>query len=261
MSSSEIILLFSAAVLGGAVNSVAGGGGFIAFPALLFTGMPSINANATNTVALWPGTLASTGAYRKALNGGLLKRILPLIIITFLGSVVGSVLLLRTRVSTFDKMVPWLLLGATVLFSFGGKITRWITGHHTEGGPSRMRVLGVTLLQACVAVYIGYFGAGVGIVMLALLAIMGMENIHSMNGLKTLLATCGNAMAVVIFIFAHAVYWPQALLMVVGAALGGYMGAWYAQKLDPRRVRYIVIAIGYSMTCYFFWRVYIHGRV
>lgn len=259
VSPSDIVLLFCAAVLGGAVNSVAGGGGFIAFPALLFTGMPSINANATNTVALWPGTLASTGAYRKALNRGLLKRILPLIIITFLGSTAGSFLLLHTKVSTFDKMVPWLLLGATVLFSFGGKITRWITQHHTEGGPSLRRVLGVTLLQACVAVYIGYFGAGVGIVMLALLAIMGMENIHSMNGLKTLLATCGNAVAVVIFIFARAVFWRQALLMVVGAALGGYAGAWYAQKLNPKKVRYIVIGIGYSMTTYFFWRTYLHG--
>jgi uncharacterized protein len=253
--------LFGAALLGGAINSVAGGGGFIAFPALLFSGMASINANATTTVALWPGTLASTGAYRKALNAELLKRILPLIVITFLGSLFGSTLLLRTRQSTFDHMVPWLLLGATVLFSFGGKIIAWINRHHTEAGPSLGRVLGITLLQLCVAIYIGYFGAGVGIVMLALLSMMGMENIHSMNGLKTLLATCGNAMAVIIFIFARAVFWPQALLMVVGAALGGYAGAWFAQKMDPRSVRYIVIAIGYSMTTYFFWRVYLHGRM
>jgi uncharacterized membrane protein YfcA len=112
-----------------------------------------------------------------------------------------------------------------------------------------------------VAVYIGYFGAGVGIVMLALLSMMGMENIHSMNGLKTLLATCGNAVAVIVFIFARAVFWPQALLMVVGAALGGYAGAWFAQKMDPKSVRYVVITIGYSMTTYFFWRVYIRGRI
>ncbi|HEY7406014.1 MAG TPA: sulfite exporter TauE/SafE family protein [Candidatus Angelobacter sp.] len=261
MGTSEIILLFGAALLGGAVNSVAGGGGFIAFPALLFTGMPSINANATNTVALWPGTLASTGAYRRALSGDLLKRILPLIVITFLGSILGSTLLLKTRQSTFDKMVPWLLLGATVLFSFGGKITAWINRHHTEGGPRPGRVIGVTALQLCVAIYIGYFGAGVGIVMLALLSMMGMENIHSMNGLKTLLATCGNAVAVIVFIFARAVFWPQALLMVVGAALGGYAGAWFAQRMDPKSVRYAVITIGYSMTTYFFWRVYLRGRV
>jgi len=261
VSLSEIILLFCAALLGGAVNSVAGGGGFIAFPALLFTGMPSINANATNTVALWPGTLASTGAYRRALNADLLRRILPLIVITFLGSIFGSTLLLRTRQSTFDHLVPWLLLSATVLFSLGGRLTAWINRHHSEGGPSLGRVAGITLLQLCVAIYIGYFGAGVGIVMLALLSMMGMENIHSMNGLKTLLATCGNAMAVIIFIFAHAVMWPQAILMVFGGGLGGYAGAWYAQKMDPRHVRYVVIAIGYSMTTYFFWRVYLHGRM
>ncbi len=256
-----MVLLFCAALLGGAVNSVAGGGGFIVFPALLFTGMPSINANATNTVALWPGTLASTGAYRRALDGDLLRRILPLVVITFVGSIFGSTLLLRTRQSTFDHMVPWLLLGATALFSVGGRITGWINRHHSEGGPSLGRVAGITLLQLCVAIYIGYFGAGVGIVMLALLSMMGMENIHSMNGLKTLLATCGNAMAVIIFIFARAVFWPQALLMVVGAALGGYAGAWFAQKMDPKSVRYVVIAIGYSMTTYFFWRVYLHGRI
>jgi len=261
VSLSEIILLFCAALLGGAVNSVAGGGGFIAFPALLFTGMPSINANATNTVALWPGTLASTGAYRKALSADLLRRILPLIVITFFGSIFGSALLLKTRQSTFDHMVPWLLLSATVLFSLGGKLTAWINRHHTESGPSLGRVVGITLLQLCVAIYIGYFGAGVGIVMLALLSMMGMENIHSMNGLKTLLATCGNAMAVIVFIFAHAVVWPQAILMVFGGGLGGYAGAWYAQKMDPRHVRYVVIAIGYSMTTYFFWRVYLHGRM
>ena len=256
MSTPEIILLFCAALLGGAVNSVAGGGGFIAFPALLFTGMPSINANATNTVALWPGTLASTGAYRKALSGDLLKRILPLIVITFLGSIAGSTLLLKTRQSTFDKMVPWLLLGATLLFSFGGKVTAWVNRHHSEGGPSAWRVVGITVLQLCAAIYIGYFGAGVGIVMLALLSMMGLENIHSMNGLKTLLATCGNAVAVIVFIFAHAVFWRQAVLMVFGGALGGYAGAWYAQKLDPKTVRWVVIAIGFSMTAYFFWRTY-----
>jgi uncharacterized membrane protein YfcA len=256
----HFIPLFLAAMAGGIVNSVAGGGGFIAFPALLFSGVPSINANATGTVALWPGTLASTGAYRKALSADLLKRILPLIIITFLGSIVGSVLLLKTRQSTFDKMIPWLLLAATLLFTFSGKVTTWVNRHqHAEAGPSAARTIGVTAMQAVAAVYIGYFGAGVGIVMLALLAMMGIENIHSMNGLKTLLATCGNAVAVIIFIFARAVFWPEAILMIFGGALGGYMGAWYAQKMDPKSVRYVVITIGCSLTTYFFWRVYIHG--
>jgi hypothetical protein len=259
VTSHHFILLFLAAAAGGVINSVAGGGGFIAFPALLFSGVPSINANATGTVALWPGTLASTGAYRKALSRELLKHILPLIIITFLGSIVGSILLLKTRQSTFDKMIPWLLLGATLLFSVSGKVTGWIKGHHAESGTSTMRVIGVTLLQACAAIYIGYWGAGSGIVMLALLAMMGIDNIHSMNGLKTLLATCGNAVAVIVFIIARAVFWPQALVMVFGGALGGYVGAWYAQKMDPKTVRYVVITIGCSLTAYFFWSTYLRG--
>lgn len=253
MTPSEILLLFFAALIAGAINSVAGGGGFIAFPSLLFTGMPPVNANATNTIALWPGTLASTGAYRRALNSDLLRKISPLIVMSILGSMVGAHLLLKTPQLTFLKMVPWLLLGATLLFVFSGRVTSWVTRHHSEHGPSRWTIVGVTALQACVSVYIGYFGAGAGILMLALLSIMGFENIHSMNGLKTLLATCANGVAVIAFIIAHAVRWHQALLMIVGAALGGYAGAWYAQKLNPRVVRYIVIGIGSGMTAYFFW--------
>jgi uncharacterized membrane protein YfcA len=249
--------LFSAAVAGGAINSVAGGGGFIAFPSLLFTGMPPVNANATNTIALWPGTVASTGAYRRTLSWKLLKSLSPLIIITFFGSILGAALLLHTPQTTFMKMVPWLLLGATVLFCFAGKITAWIRQRHPSRGPGRLTIIGVTVLQLCVAIYIGYFGAGVGIVMLGLLAVMGMEDIHAMNGMKTLLATCGNGVAVVMFIVARAVFWPQALLMVCGAILGGYGGAYYAQKTDPKIVRYIIIGIGSSMTAYFFWKVYL----
>jgi hypothetical protein len=251
---SEIALLFSAAVVGGAINSVAGGGGFIAFPVLLFTGMPPVNANATNTIALWPGTLASSWAYRKTLSHELLKSLLPLMIITFFGGILGSVLLLRTSQTTFLKMVPWLLLGATLLFIFGGRITSWVKQHHSVQGPSWIAIVGIGFVQLCVAVYLGYFGAGVGFVMLALLAIMGIENIHSMNGMKAALATCGNGVAIVMFIFAHAVIWPQALLMIGGAALGGYGGAHYAQKLDQKVVRVIVIALGATMTAYFFWR-------
>ncbi|MBZ5523697.1 MAG: sulfite exporter TauE/SafE family protein [Acidobacteriia bacterium] len=256
MSYSEIALLFSAAVVGGAINSVAGGGGFIAFPALMFTGVPAINANATNTVALWPGTVASTGAYRKALSADLLKKITPLIIITVLGSLMGSLLLLKTRPATFDRMVPWLLLSATLLFAVGGRITAWMIRRQENREPTRLRVALITLAQACVAVYIGYFGAGVGIVMLALLSMMGVENIHAMNGLKTLLATFGNATAIVMFVIARAIFWPQAMLMVAGAVLGGYGGAYFAQKLSPGAVRGLVIGIGCTMTAYSFWKTW-----
>jgi len=256
MPLSHAALLFVAAVVAGTLNSVAGGGGFIAFPSLIFTGMPPINANATNTVALWPGTMASVGAYRRELEDREnWKMLLPLFAVSILGSLVGAKLLLGTPQSTFMRLVPWLLLGATVLFALGGKLGSWVrerADRHARA--SQAALAGVVLLQLAVAIYIGYFGAGAGILMLALLAVMGMENIHTMNAFKTLLASLANAVAMVTFIHARAVVWPQAILMTVGAALGGYGGAWYAQKLNQKTVRYLVIAIGMGMTTYFFLR-------
>jgi len=252
----DAILLFLAAMAAGALNSVAGGGGFIAFPALLLTGMPPINANATNTIALWPGTVASTGAYRREFGDARLwRQMMPLMLVSLLGSLAGAKILLRTPQATFMRMVPWLLLGATILFAFGGVVTSWIkrhTGEHRHA--SKAALAGITLLQFAVAIYIGFFGAGAGILMLALFAIMGLENIHTMNAFKTLLASCANGIAVVAFILAKAIVWPQAILMVAGAILGGYGGAWYAQKLEQSVVRGLVILIGASMTAYFFWK-------
>jgi uncharacterized protein len=254
VSSSEALLLFSAALVAGAANSIAGGGSFITFPSLLFTGMLPVNANATNTVAVWPGILASTSAYRKAISPSLLKSVASLIVVTLLGSVAGAWLLLHTPQMTFMKMVPWLLLGGTVLFAFGARITRWVNRRHPDQGPSATTIAAVCFLQLLVGVYIGYYGAGVGFIILPLLSVMGIENIHAMNGLRTLLATCGNAAAVVLFIVAGAVIWPQALVMMTGAILGGYAGAHYAQKLDQKTIRYAVLAIGSVMTAYFFWK-------
>ena len=248
------MLLFCAALVAGIANSIAGGGSFITFPSLLFTGMLPVNANATNTVAVWPGILASTFSYRKSLNVPLLRRVGPLIAVTLLGSVAGALLLLYTPQMTFMKMVPWPLLGGTVLFAFGARITRWVNRRHPEHGPSGVTLAIVTFVQLVVGVYIGYYGAGVGFIILPLLSIMCIENIHSMNGLRTMLATAGNAVAVVLFIFARAVRWPQALVMMVGAILGGYAGAHYAQKLNQKTMRYVVIAIGSGMTAYFFWK-------
>lgn len=249
-------LLFLAAAFAGTLNSVAGGGGFIAFPALIFTGMPPINANATNTVALWPGTMASVGAYRKEFQEReRWKLLMPMFIVTILGSIVGAKLLLNTRQDTFMRLVPWLLLSATLLFILGGKLGAWIRQRAAlHSHASRAALIGVTLLQFVVAIYIGYFGAGAGILMLALLAVMGLENIHTMNAFKTLFASLANAIAMITFIHARAVVWPQAIVMTIGAALGGYSGAWYAQKLDQKVVRYLVIVIGAGMTIYFFLR-------
>jgi uncharacterized protein len=253
------ILLFFAAMVGGLLNSVAGGGGFIAFPALLFTGVNPIQANATNTVALWPGTLASVGAYWREFqdrsNWTLLR---PLFIVTFFGSIVGALLLLNTPERTFVQLIPWLLGGATLLFIFGARITAFVRGRisqHADQHASKLTVIGGTLIQLAVAIYIGYFGAGAGMLMLALFAVMGMENIHTMNAFKSLLAICANGVAVITFIIFGKVLWMQAGIMIVGAMIGGYFGAWYALKMDPKVVRYVVIAIGCTMTAYFTWKL------
>jgi uncharacterized protein len=246
------IFLFLVAVAGGALNSVAGGGGFLCFPALIFTGMPPINANATNTAALWPGTAASTAAYRGELAGHR-RMLIPLVLTGIAGGLVGAIILLRTPQTTFLHMVPWLLLVATLLLAFSSRVSRWIGMHAAESsGPSVRRVVVGAAMQLVIAVYIGFFGAGAGILMLAMLGMMGLRNIHAMNGLKTLLATISNGVALVTFMAARAIVWPQALLMLCGAVLGGYGGAWYAQRMNPKRVRYFAVFVGAAMTTYFF---------
>jgi uncharacterized protein len=246
--------LFFVAVAGGALNSVAGGGGFLCFPALVLTGIPPINANATNTAALWPGTAASVAAYRDAIRGH--RRVfIPMAITGVIGGLVGANILLRIPQATFMRMVPWLLLLATLLFIFSTPITRWMGFLTAEGGAlTRKAIVAGVLIELCIALYIGFFGAGAGILMMALFAIMGVRSIHTINGLKTLLGTITNGMALLTFIVARAIVWPQAALMIVGAALGGYGGAWYAQKLPPRYVRWFAIATGLTMTAYFFVR-------
>jgi uncharacterized membrane protein YfcA len=174
--------------------------------------------------------------------------------VTLAGSFLGALLLLKTPQMTFMKMVPWLLLVGTILFAFGSKISAWANRRHAEHGPSAAMIAGIGFVQLLVGIYIGYYGAGVGFIILPLLSMMGIEDIHAMNGLRTLLATSGNAVAVVLFIVARAVIWPYALLMMGGAIVGGYAGAHYAQKMKPATVRKIVILIGAAMTVYFFWK-------
>jgi uncharacterized membrane protein YfcA len=248
------ILLFAAATAGGMLNAVAGGGAFLSFPALIFTGMPPINANATNTVITWPGSAAAMTAYRREM-AGYGRMVLMVVLTGITGGLAGANLLLKTPQSTFMRMVPFLLLGATLLLAFGPQLSGWMGLHGMEeGNVSGKKLLIGAIAQLTIAVYIGYFGAGAGILTLALFSMLGLRNIHAMNGLKALLAAIGNAAAVVAFIIAGAVRWPQALLMVCGAVLGGYGGAWYAQRLNPKLVRYFAIAVGTCMTVYFFMR-------
>jgi uncharacterized membrane protein YfcA len=248
------IFLFVAGVLGGALNAVAGGGSFIAFPALLFSGVAPIAANATNTVALWVGVTASTGAYRKHLD--LSRRVMiPLVVTSLIGGIAGAYLLLHTPAQTFLRVLPWLMLGATLLFMFGNRLARSSRGSIARDASTSALAV-ATVFELIVAVYGGYFGGGVGILNLAMLAALGMTDIHAMNALKVVLGGIINGVAVVTFIVAGAVAWKQGSVMIVGAILGGYFGASYAQRLPAAWIRAFVIVVGTSMTAYFFWKGY-----
>jgi len=236
------------------LNAVAGGGSFIAFPALLFTGVPPIPANATNSLALWAGVTASGGAYRSQLD--VPRRVLlPLLITSVIGGLLGAYLLLKTPAHTFMELLPWLMLGATLLFVFGPRLS---AGRPSSVGrdATATAIIVASVLELAVAVYGGYFGGGVGIVNLAMLAAIGMTDIHAMNALKSVLGSAINGVATVAFILARAVYWPQALVMTAGAVAGGYFGAHYAQKLPQNWVRGFVILVGIVMTIYFFAKAY-----
>ena len=251
---SQEILLFTAAVLAGIMNSVAGGGSFISFPALIFTGVLPIPANATNTVAVWPGSVASVASYWWRLPRSA-RVMAPLITISIIGGVLGAVVLLHTPQATFMRMVPYLFGIATLLFAFGKRLTQKFGQVVKRTGPPSWPILvGLILVQFLIALYGGFFGGGMGILMLAMLEMIHIEDIHAMNGLKALLGSAINGAAMVTFIAARQVEWPQAILMIVGAILGGYGGAHFAQKLDPRWVRAAVICVGAGMTVYFLWR-------
>jgi uncharacterized protein len=249
-----IVFLFIAGALGGAVNSVAGGGSFIAFPALLFTGVPPIPANATNTIALWTGAAASGGAYRKRLD--IPRRVMiPLLAASVTGGIVGALLLLRTPAHTFMRVLPWLTLGATLLFAFGKKLA----GRRTsviEHETAIVALAGAIVFQFCVAIYGGYFGGGMGIVMLAMLAALGMTDIHAMNALKSVMGFVINGVAVVTFIVARAIYWKPGIVMIAGGIAGGYLGAHYAMKMPQVWIRWFVVLVGAGMTVYFFGKSY-----
>jgi uncharacterized membrane protein YfcA len=250
----QAIFLFGAGVIGGALNAVAGGGSFVAFPALLFVRVPPIEANATNTVALWTAAAASGSAYRKRLD--VPRRVfIPLLIASLIGGLIGAYLLLKTPAHTFLQVLPWLTLGATLLFAFGRKLLPG-RGSGLEHGGSTPALVGAVLFQLVVAVYGGYFGGGMGIVMLAMLAMLGMTDIHSMNALKSVMGFVINGVAVVAFIAARAVYWKQGIPMIIGGILGGYIGAHYAQRVPPIWIRRFVVLVGTGMTIYFFVKTY-----
>ena len=251
------IFLFLAALIAGILNSIAGGGSFVSFPALLFAGLPAVQANATNTVALWPGLAASSLAYLKRLD--VPRRLLaPLLVTSIVGGLAGGLLLIKTPQHTFLHLVPWLLLAGTLLFAFGHRF-RVLAGKAASDRDLRQTnwqtITFISSLELLVGIYGGYFGAGIGFITLGMLAALGMRDVHAMNALRTLLAVVINVAAVATFIAAGAVFWSQCLVMIAGSLIGGWFGAHYSQKADPKIMRYVVIAVGLAMSAYFFVKV------
>jgi uncharacterized membrane protein YfcA len=264
-------VIASAAFAAGLINSIAGGGTLVSFPALLWLGRDAVLANATSTVALWPASLAGVFGFRRELKGGA-RNVLLFGVPSLVGGALGAVLLLRTPSATFTQLVPFLILFATLLLAVQEPLSRRLRGSRggdgkTEqgdeekaagetqaGNASRAWWVGAILFQFFVGVYGGYFGAGIGILMLAALGLLGFTDIHRMNALKNLLAICINGVAAVYFITSGSVIWTDVLVMTFAAVAGGYCGARLAYKLGRRFVRLAVIAIGLVMSVSLFFR-------
>ncbi len=235
--------LVVAAFGAGAANAVAGGGTLLTFPALVALGLPPIVANATNTVGLVPGSLGGAFGYRQELKEvrGWLVWLLPS---SLLGGGLGALLLLVTPPRTFERLVPLLVLGATALFALAGPLGRRLGMRLGSGKVPRRRALAVAAMQLAISIYGGYFGAGMGILMLAALGLLSLGSLHEANGLKSFAAAAINAVAAGVFLAKGLVVLAPALLVVTGSTLGGYLGAGFARQLGARRVRALVIVVG-----------------
>ena len=251
MTSAQIALPGVAAFVAGAMNSVAGGGSFLSFPALLFAGVPAISANATNNAAMWVGTIGSARGYKEEVAAHR-AMLLPVIVVSVAGSLLGAVLLLVTPARTFERLIPWLLLFATVVFAASPLLTR----RSREAAAPPRHATWQLVVQFFVAIYGGYFGAGMGILMLAVLAFSGLPSFNAQNAIKNVLAVSINGVALIPFAVARVVDWRFALPMAAIALLGGYFGARFFRRVPQPIARAIVIAIGTTMTIVFFsrWR-------
>jgi len=247
------VWLVTASFIAGVMNAMAGGGSFVSFPAMLSIGVLPIQANATNTVALWPGQLTSVAALRDDLKRDLLPVVCTA---SVLGGVSGAIVLLHTRQITFLHMVPWLLLVASLLFGISGPVSQWLRKRSTEPHIKKTPALAplfFVLLPVCF--YIGYFGAGAGFLIMSALALFGVEEMNALNSLKVLAACLSNFCAVITFFFSGAVIWRYCLVSMIFAGVGGYVGAQYARRMNPSVLRTIVVITGCVMAAYFFWRV------
>jgi uncharacterized protein len=242
------VVIFIAGMLAGMINSIAGGGTLISFPVLLWLGRDAVIANATSTVAIWPGSVAGAFGFRRDLATAR-RWLLMLIVPSLVGGAMGAWLLLRTETSTFEKIVPFLILGATLLFAAQGMITSRLGDiARSHENPGAGWLVFVFAFQFLVGLYGGYFGAGIGILMLAALGLIGMTDLHQMNGLKNVLAVFINGIAAIYFVILRAVEWGDVFVMMAGAIVGGLLGARLAHVLGRTFVRRSVVVIGIFMT-------------
>lgn len=245
----ELMLILVAAFSAGVLNTIAGGGTFLTFPALVFIGVPPVVANATSAVAVFPGYLGGALGFRDELAQFDKAQLVRLVAITFAGGLIGSLLLLISSNEAFSIVVPFLLLAATLAFLFGDQIRAWAASKSRAVTP--YGTVGLLL----VSIYGGYFNGGLGIVLLALFALWGMVNIHAMNGLKNGLSFALSAISVGVFAIGGLIEWHYALGMMVASTLGGYAGAPIARSLPNSAVRLVVAIVGFSMSAVFFWRL------
>lgn len=247
-------IMFAAAFVAGTMNSIAGGGTLITFPVLLWLGLDAKVANATSTVALWPGLFGGLWGFRREIANS--RAILwRLGVTSVIGGAVGALLLILTPSETFARLVPFLIFFATVLFMLQEPIGKRLGIKAAAEQPRARWWLGAIIFQFCSSIYGGYFGAGNGILMLAALGLLGLSDIHRANGIKNFLGICINSAAVLGFAASKLVYWPDALLMAVAAIAGGYFGASAARRMGRVFVRRTVITIGLVIGFVMLWRL------
>jgi uncharacterized protein len=252
----EAASLTLAAAAAGAINAVAGGGTLITFPVLLFFGLPPTMANATSTLALVLGNGGSLFGYRRQINSVRvwLRRFVP---VSLAGGLIGSLLLTRGGDAVFARLVPFLILFATVLFFSQGAFRRF-AGFGGDAGPHtpHHHVRAAIVFQFLVAIYGGYFGAGIGILMLASLGFIGLTDIHEMNSLKTVLGMLINVVAAAWFVWSGLIDWPRAGILTLGALCGYFLGSHFAQRIPQARVRQLITAIGFALSAVTFWKTF-----
>lgn len=248
-----------AAFLGGLLNAVAGGGSFLLFPAILGMKVLPIQANATNTVALWPGQLTSVAAYREDVRKNI-RVAIPMCVAGLVGGTAGAIVLLHTPQMTFLHLVPWLLLVAAGIFAVSGPVSRWlehlkfVRSQTVEGQVHRPNMIAVVIGTTFVCFYIGYFGAGAGFLIITLLSLFGYQDLNEINALKVAATTMANGIAFVLFVINGQVVWRYCLLAMVTCAIGGYTSASLARKVPQPVLRATVVLIGLGMAAWFFWR-------